>query len=321
MFDLKNFFDLVDPNKNIIVAFSGGGDSSALLHFCHELNQRKLLNRNLSAVHINHSLNKDSDQWEDHCKIFCQERDISFQSHVVNVDSKKSGLESAARNARYKIFQETLQLNDQLLMAHHADDVAETILFRLFRGTGLDGLQGPVKERPLGEGVILRPWLDYTKSELNQYLSANNIKFISDGTNFEDNQDRNFIRNEVLKMAASRWPNANRQIQQTASLVSKHKKAHDFLLDQQFGVNIRGPKLQRKFLLDLEKDVCIEVIRYWIKINNVAMPNKKIIGEIVKAFIQTNPSSKTKVNWSRADNDQNSAFLTFGDGDLILNKK
>ena len=321
MFDSKAFFNLVDPNKNIIVAFSGGGDSSALLHFCYDLNQNGLLQGNLSAIHINHSLNKESDHWEDHCKIFCEERNIPLQSHGINIDVKKSGLESAARNARYKIFKDALQSKDQLLMAHHADDVAETILYRLFRGTGLDGLQGPMKKRALGEGVLLRPWLGYTKADLNKYLSTNDIKFISDETNFEDNHDRNFIRNEVLKMASNRWPNASMQIQQTAALVSKHKKAYDFLLDQQFGENIRGSKLYRKFLLDLEEDTCVEVIRYWIKINNVAMPNKKIIGEILKAFIHSNPTPRTKVNWSRADNDQKSAFLTFCDGYLILNKK
>ena len=321
MFDPKDFFDLVDPKKNIIIAFSGGGDSSALLHFCHEINQQGLLHGSLSAIHINHSLNKDSDKWEDHCKIFCEERNVAFQSFVVNINSKKSGLESAARNARYKIFKEALQSNDQLLMAHHADDVAETILFRLFRGTGLDGLQGPMKKRTLGEGVILRPWLGYSKSDLTQYLSMNKIEFISDDTNLEDNQDRNFIRNEVLKMASNRWPNASMQIQQTAQLVSKHKEVHDFLLDQQFKKYIRGSKLNRNFLLYLEEGTCAEVIRYWIKINNVAMPNKKIISEIFKAFIHSNPSSRTQVNWSRADNDQKSAFLTFSDGDLILNKK
>tara|TARA_B100000214_G_scaffold35025_1_gene22125 strand:+ start:579 stop:1544 length:966 start_codon:yes stop_codon:yes gene_type:complete len=321
LFDSKAFFNLVDPNKNIIVAFSGGGDSSALLHFCYDLNQNGLLQGNLSAIHINHSLNKESDHWEDHCKIFCEERNIPLQSHGINIDVKKSGLESAARNARYKIFKDALQSNDQLLMAHHADDVAETILFRLFRGTGLDGLQGPMKKRALGEGVLLRPWLGYTKTDLNKYLSTNDIKFISDETNFEDNQDRNFIRNKVLKMASNRWPNASMQIQQTAALVSKHKKAYDFLLDQQFGENIRGSKLYRKFLLDLEEDTCVEIMRYWIKINNVAMPNKKIIGEILKAFIHSNPTPRTQVNWSRADNDQKSAFLTFSDGYLILNEK
>ena len=321
MFDSKTFFDLVDPNKNVIVGFSGGGDSSALLHFCHELNQQGLLHGSISAIHINHSLSKNSNQWEDHCKKFCKERDIAFKSYSVNVDSKKSGLESAARNARYKIFEEVLQPQDQLLLAHHADDVAETILFRLFRGTGLDGLQGPMKKRILGEGMLLRPWLGYTKSDLIQYLSSKEIQFISDETNFEDNQDRNFIRNEVLRMASKRWPNAGSQIQKTAELVSKHKKAHDFLLDRQFGEYMRGHKLQRKFLLELEEDTCAEVIRHWIKINNMAMPNKKIIDEIFKAFIRSNPSSKTKVNWSRADNDQKSAFLTFCDGDLILNEK
>ena len=303
------------------MAFSGGGDSSALLHFCYDLNQNGLLQGNLSAIHINHSLNKESDHWEDHCKIFCEERNIPLQSHGINIDVKKSGLESAARNARYKIFKDALQSNDQLLMAHHADDVAETILYRLFRGTGLDGLQGPMKKRALGEGVLLRPWLGYTKADLNKYLSTNDIKFISDETNFEDNHDRNFIRNEVLKMASNRWPNASMQIQQTAELVSKHKKAHDFLLDQQFGEKITGSKLYRKFLLDLEEDTCVEVMRYWIKINNVAMPNKKIIGEILKAFIHSNPTPRTQVNWSRSDNDQKSAFLTFCDGYLILNEK
>ena len=321
MFDLKAFLDLVNPGQNIIVAFSGGCDSSALLHFCHELNLEGYLHANLSAIHVNHSINKNSNLWEDHCRKFCIDRNIPFQSYVVYINTKKSGLESAARNARYDIFKKILKKNDQLLMAHHADDVAETVLYRLFRGTGIDGLQGPLKKRSLGKGMILRPWLSYTKAELSEYLSDHNIDFVLDDTNFEDNQDRNFIRNEVLNTTSNRWPNASKQIQKTADLVFRHKLAHDFLIERQYGENIKGSKLQRKFLLDLDEETCSEVIRFWIKANNLAMPNKKIFGEILKAFIFSNPSSKTQVNWSRADNDQKSAFLTFCDGDLILNDK
>ena len=321
MFDLKAFFDLVNPGQNIIVAFSGGCDSSALLHFCHELNLEGYLHANLSAIHVNHSINKNSNLWEDHCRKFCKDRNIPFQSYAVRISTKKSGLESAARNARYDIFKKILKKDDQLLMAHHADDVAETVLYRLFRGTGIDGLQGPLKKRALGEGMILRPWLSYTKAELSEYLSDHNIDFVSDETNFEDNQDRNFIRNEVLNTTSNRWPNASKQIQKTADLVFRHKLAHDFLIERQYGENIKGSKLQRKFLLDLDEETCSEVIRFWIKANNLAMPNKKIIGEILKAFIHSNPSPKTQVNWSRADNDQKSAFLTFSNGDLILNDK
>ena len=96
---------------------------------------------------------------------------------------------------------------------------------------------------------------------------------------------------------------------------------YDILLEQQFGSQIKGLKLNRKFLLDLDESACAEIIRYWIKKNNVAMPNKKILGEILKAFIYSNPSAITRVNWSRADNDQKKAFLTFSDGDLVLNEK
>ena len=209
-------------------------------------------------------------------KLYCKEREINLQCETVKVESNRSGLESAARNRRYKIFKEILKPGDQLLLAHHADDVAETILFRLFRGTGLDGLEGPMRKRALGEGVILRPWLEYTKSDLTKYLLVNKIEFISDETNFEEKHDRNFIRNEILKLASNRWPKASQQIQQTSELVYKQKKVHDFLLEQQFGSIIRGPKLPRKPLVELDHDICIGIIRFWIKQNNVSMPSASI---------------------------------------------
>jgi tRNA(Ile)-lysidine synthase len=321
LFDAKAFFELINPNKNIVVAYSGGGDSSALLHFCHELKQQGLFSGKLSAIHVNHALSKNADSWEKHCQKFCIERDIALHCKSIEVNSKNSGLESAARQGRFKVFKEMLESDDQLLLAHHADDVAETILFRLFRGTGLDGLQGPVRERQLGNGIMIRPWLDYPKSYLNDYLLANNIQFITDESNFADDQDRNFIRNELLSLASTRWPKASTQIQQTSMLVSKHKKVHDLLIDKQFGSAISGITIQRDLLMNLDADTCGEVIRYWIKQNNVAMPNKKILNEILKAFINSQPSSKTQVHWSRADNDQKRVFLSFYDGDLVINKK
>ena len=124
-----------------------------------------------------------------------------------------------------------------------------------------------------------------------------------------------------MELISGRWPNAPKQIQQTSELIFKHKKTYDILLEQKFGSQIKGLKLDRKFLLDLDESTCVEIIRYWIKKNNVAMPNKKILGEILKAFIYSKPSAITRVNWSRADNEQKKAFLTFSDGDLVLNEK
>ena len=85
MFDAKAFFELINPNKNIVVAYSGGGDSSALLHFCHELKQQGLFSGKLSAIHVNHALSKNADSWEKHCQKFCIERDLSFWHLVATV--------------------------------------------------------------------------------------------------------------------------------------------------------------------------------------------------------------------------------------------
>ena len=321
MLDTKTFFNLVDPKKDIVVAFSGGSDSSALLNFCYELKQSKIFLGQLSAIHVNHAMSKNSDAWEKHCKNFCHERGIPFYCKKIIVDQKNTGLESAARQGRYKIFEQQLTANDQLLLAHHADDVAETILFRLFRGTGLDGLQGPLPSRQLGAGVLMRPWLSYPKSALSEYLSEKNIAFVVDETNLQVDQDRNFIRNEILELTSNRWPKARLQIQQTSQLISQHMKVYESLLDSQFGDILLQSNLERDLLVALDAKTCAEVIRYWIKNNGVAMPNKKILQEIMKAFIYSHPTAKTKVNWSRADKEQSGAFLCFCGGDLVLNKK
>ena len=168
MLDPNKFFHLIDPTKNIIIAYSGGGDSTALLNYCHELKQENHFTGSLSAIHVNHSLSPHADSWEMHCKNFCSERDIPLICESIKVDRKKSGLESAARQGRYEIFKQNISSSDQLLLAHHADDVAETLMFRLFRGTGIDGLNGPIKSRKIGEGILLRPCLLYTSDAADE---------------------------------------------------------------------------------------------------------------------------------------------------------
>jgi len=321
LFDSKTFFHLIDPTKNIIVAFSGGGDSTALLSYCYELKQDNHLKGSLSAIHVNHSISPHADSWEMHCKKFCSERDIPLICESIKVDGKKSGLESAARQGRYEVFKQNISSSDQLLLAHHADDVAETLMFRLFRGTGIDGLSGPIKSRKLGEGILLRPWLDYSKSILISYLVDRELNYIEDESNASNHQDRNFIRNEILPLVSKRWPNANSQIQQTSSIIAQHLDVHEKLIYAQFPDTLFEPSLSIESIKSLDEGMRNEVIRHWIKNNNVAVPNKKILQEITKAFIHAQPSTKTLVEWSRADKAQSGGVLTFSDGDLIINNK
>ena len=145
-------------------------------------------------------------------------------------------------------------LNDQLLLAHHADDVAETLMFRLFRGTGIDGLNGPIKSRKLGEGILLRPWLDYSKSILVSYLEDKKLDHIEDESNASNDQDRNFIRNEILPLISKRWPHANSQIQQTSSLIAQHLDVHEKLIYAQFPDDLFQPSLSIESLKVLMKE-------------------------------------------------------------------
>jgi len=321
LLDSASFLSTVDSSNNIIVAFSGGIDSTALLNYCYELKQSNILKGDLSAIHVNHSLSPHAESWEKHCQSFCAKRKIPLICRSINIDRAHSGLESAAREGRYSVFAQNIHAGDQLLLAHHADDVAETLMFRLFRGTGIDGLKGPLQQRKLGKGILLRPWLAYPKSTLIAYLKDRELSYIEDESNAQNSQDRNFIRNKVLPLIAQRWPQSAIQMQQTSSLITKHLVVNELLMDTHFLEDLSAPCLDLNFLKNLDQDTRDEVLRYWIKNNNIAVPNKKILHKINKAFIKSHPSSKTLVDWSRADQAQSGGVLTFKDGVLVINKK
>ena len=199
-----NLLDALSPKNRIFVAFSGGLDSTALLFLCNKaLKQKKI--RNLKAIHINHNLSKNSDNWQQHCESFCRSNNIKFESFIVEVSKNRSSIESQARQARYKIFESLLDENDQILLAHHRDDVFETILLRLFRGTGVDGLSGLNEKRSLGKGEIIRPFLNLSKSDLEIFIHKNDLPYVEDDTNLNNDFDRNFLRNEIIPSLEKRW--------------------------------------------------------------------------------------------------------------------
>lgn len=205
------------PQGHLCVAYSGGPDSTALLHALSQMPEAQA--RELRALHIDHGLHDLSDAWATHCKQLAQEWGVWCLVLRVEVDHARGyGLEAAARDARYRAFAASLRKGERLLLAHHRDDQAETVLLKLLRGAGPEGLGGMRVTRRLGEGLLWRPLLNTPRELLRQYVEQHELPCIEDPSNQDARLSRNFLRHEILPRLTQHWPQAVDSIVHSASL-------------------------------------------------------------------------------------------------------
>lgn len=192
--------------ERLVVAFSGGLDSSVLLHLLTRLQRCGRLAAPLLVLHVHHGLQQQADRWVDHCRRQAVALGLPFVMEQVQVQTDGgAGPEAAAREARYACFARLLRPGDVLVLAHHADDQAESILLNLLRGSGPRGLSGMPRERPLGAGRLCRPLLDIPRSELLAWARGQTLEWIEDPSNAELHLRRNFLRHQVLPVIATQW--------------------------------------------------------------------------------------------------------------------
>ena len=305
----------IDFKKKIYIAFSGGIDSSVLVDILGK-NASKL-KLNITVIHVNHNISSNSLTWMKHCKEFCSKLDLNFISEEVNIISSGGGIESAARKARYKIFSKYLKNEEQILTAHHMNDVTETIFLRLLRGTGIDGLSGLEKSRKLGKGLLIRPFLEVSKKEIEEYAKENDINYIFDETNKDNEYDRNFLRNEIFPKLDARWNDFSSRVFKMSKITNERNNNFFELLNNNYGYLINNV-IKIKDLKNLNIDITKEIIRTSIKNENISIPNSRVLDEIIKTFILSNPTSKSIVSWSRADKDQRAGKITYKEGNIFI---
>ena len=213
---LKTVLSSITPKpRRLLVAFSGGIDSMVLLHSLATLDYPGI--DNIVALHVNHGLQTDSPNWVSHCREQCKELGIDFLSTSVDITQYSGeGLEDKARNARYHWFASVCSDDDVVLTAHHLSDNAETVLYNLVRGAGTRGLSGIQATRAMGEGRLLRPFIDVTKAEILDYAATHSLACVEDPSNQDVRFDRNFLRTDILPRLQSRWPAASRGIVRSA---------------------------------------------------------------------------------------------------------
>jgi len=224
---LKNF-------KNIGIAFSGGLDSSVLLKLITENNESI---DQLTVLHMNHNISKQSDSWE----LFCRERasELGIKFISWKLESLDNISEELLRNKRHEAFKEWADEKDLILTGHHLDDQIETVLFRIFRGTGLRGLEGIKEISKINDLNFYRPLLNYKKEELLKYALDKGITWIEDDSNKESHFSRNLIRNELIPKITERWPSINKSIGHLSSRASKADKILSEVAKEDF-TNIEG---------------------------------------------------------------------------------
>jgi tRNA(Ile)-lysidine synthase len=198
--------------RNTIIAFSGGLDSTALLHALVEAGRTP----GLVAVHVDHQLHPDSATWAlravDEARLLGVDCVIETVTTAVTAGE---GVEAAARAARYAALQKRLEPGDWLLTAHHLDDQVETLLLNMLRGSGPDGLAAMPDVRELAAGWLVRPLLEVSRGELAEYASLHKLAWLDDPANAVLDFDRNFLRQEVLPRLEGRWPDAARRLART----------------------------------------------------------------------------------------------------------
>ena len=210
---LEAFKDRLCSTNRVWVGYSGGLDSSLLLHASVQL----LGAQRVGALHLNHQLDENSNHWQRHCASTAEKLGIEFRSSALDVKNRGGGIENEARELRYEFFEANLSDNELLLLAHHADDQAETVLYRLVRGTGARGLVGIPEYRDLGAGGVLRPFLSFTRNQLREIAEAESICWIDDPSNSDTRYDRNYIRSRLKPNIEDRWPSAVKTLNQVAS--------------------------------------------------------------------------------------------------------
>ena len=196
-----------DDGRGVMLGFSGGLDSTVLLHL---LAANTDIRRNgLGAIHVHHGLHADADAWAAQCQRSCDALDVPLSIVHVDVDrASGQGLEGAARDARHRAFAQALADDEILALAHHRDDQAETFLLRALRGSGVDGLAAMRSWRAYANGWLWRPLLDVAREELHEHATAHGLAWIEDAGNGDPRFDRNFLRNAVMPLLRQRWPQA-----------------------------------------------------------------------------------------------------------------
>ena len=287
------------PDVAVCAALSGGIDSTALLA---ALAEARCGGLRLRAVHIDHGLHPNAKRWSAHCRKLARHLGVPLRVLPVQVARERgASLEEAARVARYGCFAQQLHSGEALLAAHTQDDQLETVLLQLFRGCGLPGLAAMPEVAPLGPGLLVRPLLTCSRSQLEAWVRARQLTWIEDDTNLDERFDRNYLRRQVLPAVRQRWPGIARAVARSARHAAEAQGLLTKLGRSDFERACDGASLSVKALRSLPPDRRRNVLRLWIASGGHDLPDARRLEEIAGPLIDARADAHPQVEWGADD--------------------
>lgn len=278
------------------VAYSGGRDSHVLLHLMASIRER--LSVPLRAVHVNHGLQEQAPVWAEHCRQVCETLGIPLTVLEVRCElGSSASVEAAARDARYAAFEQELADGECLLLAHHQDDQAETVLLRLFRGAGVHGLAAMPPTRPLGRGRLLRPLLHVPVQAIAHHAQSHGLSWIEDPSNRDVRYDRNFLRYRMLPQMAERWPGYRATLVRAAAHAREAADLIDALAEMDLERCARGGGLDAEAMGSLSTVRQGNVLRLWLRRQGLQPPGEKRLRAGLQALLQARPDREPLLAW------------------------
>lgn len=283
---------------------SGGRDSLGLAYAFNLI--RHDIHHAIKVIHINHQLQSQADAWQTLVTDFCAKYQLDYQLDAVSLSNKS---ENSARQARFQQIYSHISPNDVLVLAHHADDQAETLLMNLCKGTGLSGLSGMAQfgffpeniEQTVKAHWRFRPWLSITRSDITDFCQQVPLNYIDDPTNIAGDNTRAFIRREVMPLLNKKWQKAASNIARTALNVSEAKQMIDgqVLNQLQTITNEHGHICLIDFL-KLAQANQFAVIKQWMQQDADYAPPRHMVQQVIQLATADNSSvadTQTTIKW------------------------
>jgi tRNA(Ile)-lysidine synthase len=263
------------PPAQLAVAFSGGLDSTVLLHATIKAHGKK----NVHAFHVHHGIQKEADQWQAHCKTVAKKFGCHFDTRNVKLN-KPSNIESQARNLRYEALTQMCEAHkiQDLLLAHHLDDQAETVLIQLMRGAGLPGLSAMPQVKSNELIHLWRPFLNMRRKDLESYAEEHQLTWIEDPSNQDESYRRNAIRKSILPSLEKFQKGAIENLARSARHLGEAQGLLNQLADIDLGLIETKEGLSKTNLIRLYKTSqarASNALRRWLSKNGLAYPSEE----------------------------------------------